>query len=545
MEVLGVSAIQRLIVPRVLASMLVALLLNGLVSVIGVLGGYFFNVVLQGGTPGRVPGELLRPGATARPVGQRAEGGHLRLHRRRRRRLPGAEPQGRPEGRRRRGEPVRGDHLPAAVRGELHADRGVPADRPAEGELRPMSTIGTAARKLASRPGAILDQLGTQMSFYVRALAWMPHTSAATCARRHAAARRGQLRQRRARGHRRHGRRDGRPDPVHRHRGRPAGLRGAEPARHRRAHRLRSPRTSTPARSRRWSPGSRCPRRSAPGFTAQLGAMRISEEIDALEVMAVPSLPFLVTTRIIAGFIAVIPLYIIGLLTSYLASGTIVVRSSRTVDRHLRPLLQPVPTARGRLLLVPQGADLRGDRSSWCTATSATTAGGGPAGVGVAVGRAVRTDHRHGGDRELLHRLRDLGHDHDGEDRGMTKTLRRLLTACCSSWWSSRWSRCRSPCTTRRSPRSSWSSWTPTRSATSCRCSSDVKVRGADRRRGARHRADRRRRRAAAGAAAGPGEPVARQRVGAVPAEDAVRRALRRAGDPRRGQRRAPDRRRR
>jgi phospholipid/cholesterol/gamma-HCH transport system permease protein len=48
------------------------------------------------------------------------------------------------------------------------------------------------------------------------------------------------------------------------------------------------------------------------GFTAQLGAMRISEEIDALEVMAVPSIPFLVTTRIIAGFIAVIPLYIIG-----------------------------------------------------------------------------------------------------------------------------------------------------------------------------------------------------------------------------------------
>ena len=52
MEVLGVSAVQRLIVPRVLASMLVALLLNGMVSVIGVLGGYFFNVIMQGGTPG-------------------------------------------------------------------------------------------------------------------------------------------------------------------------------------------------------------------------------------------------------------------------------------------------------------------------------------------------------------------------------------------------------------------------------------------------------------------------------------------------------------
>ena len=52
MEVLGVSAIQRLIVPRVLGAIVVALLLNGLVSVVGVMGGYFFNVVLQGGTPG-------------------------------------------------------------------------------------------------------------------------------------------------------------------------------------------------------------------------------------------------------------------------------------------------------------------------------------------------------------------------------------------------------------------------------------------------------------------------------------------------------------
>src|ERR1700712_902697 len=52
MEVLGISPIQRLVVPRVLASMLVAVLLNGLVSVVGVTGGYFFNVILQGGTPG-------------------------------------------------------------------------------------------------------------------------------------------------------------------------------------------------------------------------------------------------------------------------------------------------------------------------------------------------------------------------------------------------------------------------------------------------------------------------------------------------------------
>jgi phospholipid/cholesterol/gamma-HCH transport system permease protein len=52
MEVLGIDPIQRLVAPRVVAAMLVAVLLNGLVSVVGVSGGYFFNVVMQGGTPG-------------------------------------------------------------------------------------------------------------------------------------------------------------------------------------------------------------------------------------------------------------------------------------------------------------------------------------------------------------------------------------------------------------------------------------------------------------------------------------------------------------
>ncbi|MCM0620806.1 MlaE family ABC transporter permease [Nocardioides bruguierae] len=52
MMVLGIDPIQRLVVPRVLATMLVAVFLNGLVSVVGVAGGYVFNVVLQDGTPG-------------------------------------------------------------------------------------------------------------------------------------------------------------------------------------------------------------------------------------------------------------------------------------------------------------------------------------------------------------------------------------------------------------------------------------------------------------------------------------------------------------
>jgi len=52
MMVLGIDPIQRLVVPRVLACMLVSVFLNGLVSVVGVAGGYVFNVILQHGTPG-------------------------------------------------------------------------------------------------------------------------------------------------------------------------------------------------------------------------------------------------------------------------------------------------------------------------------------------------------------------------------------------------------------------------------------------------------------------------------------------------------------
>src|SRR5215831_14337351 len=61
------------------------------------------------------------------------------------------------------------------------------------------------------------------------------------------------------------------------------------------------------------------------GFTAQLGAMRINEEVDALEAMGVPSLPYLVTTRIVAGAVAVIPLYALGLISSYFGSRAVTV----------------------------------------------------------------------------------------------------------------------------------------------------------------------------------------------------------------------------
>jgi len=52
MEVLGIDPVQRLVVPRVFASITVALLLNGFVAFVGIVGGYFFSVVLQDGSAG-------------------------------------------------------------------------------------------------------------------------------------------------------------------------------------------------------------------------------------------------------------------------------------------------------------------------------------------------------------------------------------------------------------------------------------------------------------------------------------------------------------
>ena len=52
MEVLAVNPVATLVVPRIWAAVFVAMLLDGFVSVAGIAGGYFFNVIIQGGTPG-------------------------------------------------------------------------------------------------------------------------------------------------------------------------------------------------------------------------------------------------------------------------------------------------------------------------------------------------------------------------------------------------------------------------------------------------------------------------------------------------------------
>jgi phospholipid/cholesterol/gamma-HCH transport system permease protein len=126
------------------------------------------------------------------------------------------------------------------------------------------------------------------------------------------------------------------------------------------------------------------------GFTAQLGAMRVNEEVDALETMGVPSIPYLVTTRILAGVVAIVPLYGLGLVSSYLGARWVTVffhgQSSGTYDHYFSLFLVPgdVLWSFGKVLVFATMVIL-----THCYYGYRAT--GGPAGVGVAVGRAVRT----------------------------------------------------------------------------------------------------------------------------------------------------------
>jgi phospholipid/cholesterol/gamma-HCH transport system permease protein len=56
------------------------------------------------------------------------------------------------------------------------------------------------------------------------------------------------------------------------------------------------------------------------GLVAELGTMRVNEEIDALEVMGVPSKEYLISTRMLACFIVLPFMYIISLAASYVSS---------------------------------------------------------------------------------------------------------------------------------------------------------------------------------------------------------------------------------
>src|SRR3954470_3323539 len=125
------------------------------------------------------------------------------------------------------------------------------------------------------------------------------------------------------------------------------------------------------------------------GFTAELGAMRISDEIDALEVMSVPSRPYLVATRVTAAVIAIIPLYLIALFASFFATKLVSTKffglPPGVYDYYFRlylPFRDVVFSLTKAVLFAVVVALIH--------CYYGYNASGGPAGVGVAVGRAIR-----------------------------------------------------------------------------------------------------------------------------------------------------------
>lgn len=123
--------------------------------------------------------------------------------------------------------------------------------------------------------------------------------------------------------------------------------------------------------------------------TSQLGAMRISEEIDAIEVMAIPSLPYLATTRVTAGMIVITPLYIFATLGGFLADYLLLVffydvgagNFSHYFFLYLHPMdiVFSYVQVLGMVIVVMLVHTFYGYNAT-----------GGPAGVGEAVGRSVR-----------------------------------------------------------------------------------------------------------------------------------------------------------
>ncbi|MDG4663581.1 ABC transporter permease [Mycobacterium sp. 236(2023)] len=124
-------------------------------------------------------------------------------------------------------------------------------------------------------------------------------------------------------------------------------------------------------------------------FTAQLGSMRIAEEIDALESLGIRPIPYLVTTRLMASVIAVIPLYVVCLAVSYLTTQIVVQTiSGGSTGSYLH-----------YFTLMLSGQDilysvLKTIIFVWIASTIQCYYGfyasGGPVGVGVAAGHAMR-----------------------------------------------------------------------------------------------------------------------------------------------------------
>ena len=125
------------------------------------------------------------------------------------------------------------------------------------------------------------------------------------------------------------------------------------------------------------------------GATAELGAMRISEEIDALEVMGIKSISYLVSTRIMAGFVVIIPLYAMAMILSFL-SGQVTTtlfygQSTGTYQHYFSTFLRPEDVFWSFFDAIIISIIVMLNHCYY-----GYFASGGPVGVGEAVGRAMR-----------------------------------------------------------------------------------------------------------------------------------------------------------
>ena len=125
-------------------------------------------------------------------------------------------------------------------------------------------------------------------------------------------------------------------------------------------------------------------------FTAELGAMRVSDEIDAIDAMGLPSLTYLVSTRLVATLVAIVPLYLVSLFSSFAATRLVTVRmfglSPGVYDHYFHLYLPPIDILYSLVKVVVFTILI-----VLIHAYHGYTVVGGPVEVGRAVGRAVRS----------------------------------------------------------------------------------------------------------------------------------------------------------
>ncbi|MFB7718261.1 MULTISPECIES: ABC transporter permease [unclassified Nocardia] len=124
-------------------------------------------------------------------------------------------------------------------------------------------------------------------------------------------------------------------------------------------------------------------------MTAEIGAMRISEEIDAIESLGIRSVPFVVTTRVIAAVASIVPTFLIALIVSYVSAALVVTtlhgEPSGVYNHYFTSFVVGWDILAAVLKVAVFGVAV-----ILIHCYQGFFATGGPEGVGIASGRAIR-----------------------------------------------------------------------------------------------------------------------------------------------------------